>query len=383
MKLAEVEDEVRFRLGDWFDKPYYIDRSISRLAPLPKAANNLTFFSAREQTVASLNGFDERIVLMRGQWFAKREESPAISIRNASILNYVTQLGCQADFLVNMIDAHEIDYHETLGPSFEAPVITYNRRAGVKDVVLMPLVNYHNVQSQNYPLAGSDPLDWDSKKDRLVWRGRVSGLTADRTPASQFERHVLQGTDESAIPHLEEFHRYKIVRAAKGLEGADVLFSCPLEFAGKIPSTFMWMYGPDLSPKEQCESKYILCLEGNDIGSSMGWTLASNSVALMPIPTWDAIWTYGLEPWRHFVPIEADGSDLEEKYHWCLEHSLECKEIAGESRRFAQMMFEPSRKRLVDFLTIKHLEKSFLDFGSLSELDFPFWGRWIQVRRTI
>jgi len=47
-------------------------------------------------------------------------------------------------------------------------------------------------------------------------------------------------------------------------------------------------------------------------------------------------WYYDrLMPWRHFVPVRADMSDLVEKIAWCRGHDGECAAIAAAGRAFA------------------------------------------------
>ena len=48
------------------------------------------------------------------------------------------------------------------------------------------------------------------------------------------------------------------------------------------------------------------------------------------------MWYYpSIHPWVHYVPVQADLSDLEERLHWCFEHSEEARAIAEAGRAFA------------------------------------------------
>jgi len=47
-------------------------------------------------------------------------------------------------------------------------------------------------------------------------------------------------------------------------------------------------------------------------------------------------WYYDrLEPWRHYVPVAADMSDLVERIDWCRGHPDACRDIAAAGRTFA------------------------------------------------
>jgi hypothetical protein len=58
-------------------------------------------------------------------------------------------------------------------------------------------------------------------------------------------------------------------------------------------------------------------------------------------------WYYDrLEPWRHYVPIAADLSDLVQRIAWCREQPDECRRIATEGRSLALSMTPASETRL-------------------------------------
>ena len=46
---------------------------------------------------------------------------------------------------------------------------------------------------------------------------------------------------------------------------------------------------------------------------------------------WEQWYEHKLEPYRHFVPVKRDLSDLAEKVQWCRGHDAECREIAAEA----------------------------------------------------
>jgi hypothetical protein len=50
-------------------------------------------------------------------------------------------------------------------------------------------------------------------------------------------------------------------------------------------------------------------------------------------------WYYGdLVPWRHFVPVKPDMSDLAGKIAWCRDHPIECEAIAASGQALAMEM---------------------------------------------
>ena len=63
---------------------------------------------------------------------------------------------------------------------------------------------------------------------------------------------------------------------------------------------------------ELVQYKYLICIEGNDVPSSLGWSLASKSVVFMPKPTYTS-WMMidKLIPYVHYIPLSDDLTDLE------------------------------------------------------------------------
>ncbi len=47
-------------------------------------------------------------------------------------------------------------------------------------------------------------------------------------------------------------------------------------------------------------------------------------------------WFYqDITPWVHYVPVQSDFSDIEEKIEWCLANDSEASQIAAAGQRFA------------------------------------------------
>ena len=90
--------------------------------------------------------------------------------------------------------------------------------------------------------------------------------------------------------------------------------------------------------------RYLLSVEGNDVATNLKWTLASNSVVLMPVPTRESFILEGsLTPWVHYVPIKSDTSDLMEKVAYCERNLQHCENISLASTRY-MLQFSTRRK---------------------------------------
>lgn len=53
-----------------------------------------------------------------------------------------------------------------------------------------------------------------------------------------------------------------------------------------------------------------------------------------PFTKENIIFGNGLKEWVHFVPICKDGSDLLEKYNWCLDNLEECEKIGKNGNEY-------------------------------------------------
>ena len=94
-----------------------------------------------------------------------------------------------------------------------------------------------------------------------------------------------------------------------------------------------------IDPMTWLVRKFAIDIDGN----SNAWTnlftrlLAGCCVIKIASPLGYRQWYYDtLSPWRHFVPVKADLSDLQEKIDWCREHDNECAEIASAGCDFAR-----------------------------------------------
>jgi hypothetical protein len=97
--------------------------------------------------------------------------------------------------------------------------------------------------------------------------------------------------------------------------------------------------------QQQLESKFLISIEGNDVASNLKWMLLSNSVVLMPKPTICSWYMEdALKPFIHYVPLNNDFSDLEEKYNWCLSNPDECIFISNNATEYIQQFMDQNNE---------------------------------------
>lgn len=172
-----------------------------------------------------------------------------------------------------------------------------------------------------------DPIPFSQKRNVLVWRGDISERKQER------------------LLFLERFYEHPL---------------CDLG------SSNLWLPNPQwqkpfMSIKEQLAYKYILCLEGIDVATNLKWVMSSNSVPVMPRPRFETWFMEGtLRPGYHYVEIQDDFSDLEEKLAYYNQHPKEAERIVAQAHSHVRQFLDSDGER---FLALKVLERYFLMTG--------------------
>jgi len=162
-----------------------------------------------------------------------------------------------------------------------------------------------------------DPYSYESKEDRLVWRG------------AGHKRHRRE--------FLDRFHDHPRCDVGK----TDHRFEHP----GQKRL---------MSIRKQLRYKFIFSIEGNDVGSNLKWIMSSNSVCFMRRPRFESWFMEGaLVPDRHYVLIRDDYSDLIEKIGYYSEHPEEAKEIAANARAHVEQFRDRRREDLISLMVIR------------------------------
>ena len=116
----------------------------------------------------------------------------------------------------------------------------------------------------------------------------------------------------------------------------------------KNKDIFKKYYRPSISIAEQLQYKYIPILDGNDKASCLNWVLSSNSIPLIPKPRFHSwLCEKFLEPNVHYVELNEDYSNLEEKLQWCSDNDKTCQEIAVNGKYFMSL-FTVEKEQIVE-----------------------------------
>lgn len=179
-------------------------------------------------------------------------------------------------------------------------------------------------------IFAKDRLPFRKKLDKALFRGKVGGKEARRQLMIRFLNNPkVDVGDVSRTPEMPEWYRQKMTIG------------------------------------EQLRYKFILAIEGNDVASNLKWIMSSNSVAVMPRPTYETWFMEGtLIPGYHYIEIKPDYSDLEEKIDYFTHRPEEAEAIIRNANAYVDTFRNTARERAISLLVLK---KYFESTGQLPD----------------
>jgi hypothetical protein len=209
---------------------------------------------------------------------------------------------------------------------------------------------------------------WHHKRNAAVWRGAMSGREAiDHIAVKTVDQCHLVPRCRLVLSHLDQLKSFTAASSSPDRGGdinlsknniimlVDAKFSTCVagknETIGAVPIDSHPMATTPCSNHldigQIMEYKAILVLEGNDVASGLKWALFSQSVVLMPNPT-RMTWAMEslLQPWVHYVPIDSDMSNVEERMQWIIDNDKEAQKIGQRATLFMyDLLYHPDSER--------------------------------------
>lgn len=109
-----------------------------------------------------------------------------------------------------------------------------------------------------------------------------------------------------------------------------------------------------ISMYDHMRYKYIMAIEGNDVATNLKWIMSSNSIAVMPRPTYETWFMEGrLIPDYHYIEIKADYSDLEERLRYYSAHPDKAEAIIANAHAYIDRFRDERRERLISLLVLQ------------------------------
>jgi hypothetical protein len=259
--------------------------------------------------------------------------------RNATFLSELYACGLDVPVLVDMQDA-------VRSPNTDFPVFQYVRMTGARNAVLWPLRRVHAIGSPMF-CSAPDPEEpaLAEKRPKLYWRGSLRGFSTHGSKPSNIKyiikMHLAGRFDrKTLLANLATIPRWQLVSRYFGVDGFDVGF--PRQSLGEylqVPE--IARYAVDYAPHaEQLQHKYLISLQGTDVGTSFGWQLGSNSVLLRETYPWEVFFDCHIRPFEHFVPVATDLSDLPDKIAWCERNPDACAAMVEKRHAVVTLLLD-------------------------------------------
>ena len=208
-------------------------------------------------------------------------------------------------------------------------------------------------------LVKSRPILENNENALLFKFNRIRHFTFvnDRV-AYQKKKNLLIGRASVKQEHRREFLRQ--------------YFNHPLCDLGQINSGTQhdeWLK-KKITINDHLQYKFVWCQEGNDVASNLKWVMSSNSIAVMPEPSFETWFMEGtLKPNIHYIAIKKDFSDLEERLRYYLAHEKEALEIRDNANAYIKKFKNSTLEKALCFLV---LDKLIAQSGQIKPL-FPKW----------
>ncbi|MBX7066105.1 MAG: hypothetical protein K1X28_02630 [Parachlamydiales bacterium] len=243
------------------------------------------------------------------------------------------------------VDLPDVDFVVSLEDGFEGnpgigPCFVFAKKADVASLILIPdikaLAGYGKLR-QMIPDA-NETHPWEKKEAKCFWRGSTTG-------------------GYSTLATWDRLARAKLVLLSlANPDAVDARFNSVVQCDPEVPQLMKakGLVSKSVSRPDHLKYKYLVDVDGNSCSyERYFWLLLSNSVILKQV-TPNIQWYYcALEPYKHYVPVKEDLSDLLEKIEWAKTHDLEAKLIAEEASQFARDNLEPEDTALYLYLLLK------------------------------
>jgi hypothetical protein len=213
---------------------------------------------------------------------------------------------------------------------FPGPVLAFAKQQSSQNVVLMPDMDAlsPHIHKLLYDVRrGIKRYPWHQKKDVAFWRGATTGAVFSEETFLSLPR-TRAVTTSLLLPHLIDARFTSLVQT---------------QDVQPIQNRYASYFSSLSSIKNHLEYKYQLLIDGNTCAYSRAyWQLFSNCIIFKQASD-NIQWFYDLlEPYKHYIPLQADISDLKEKTLWAKEHDREMLAMTESAQRLAHTCLKPS-----------------------------------------
>lgn len=180
------------------------------------------------------------------------------------------------------------------------------------------------------------PKDWLAKRNVAVFRGSSTGLGTTLEDNIRLKVAKMSEEDSTGILDVGITKWNLRVRKNRSCKYFD------------IPQRDGLRIVEPMSALEQARCRYIIHIPGHVCAFRLSRELSYGSVILLVQSEYFTWYQHLLKPFVHYIPVDADASNLMERLEWCQSHTLECKQIAQNAYEFWKLHL--SREAILDYL---------------------------------
>jgi len=208
-----------------------------------------------------------------------------------------------------------------------------------KNIILN--LNFNRHWDLYYKLLKKGDIKFINKNDKIIWRGSTTGI--EKSLGNRFNL---------VKKYFYHYNRCKFIDIAFSKNSK--INSRDIVGITKGKEKYMKLVRQSYSMEELLSSKFLICIEGNDVASGLKWMLLSNSVVIMPRPkisSW--LMEFNLIPWVHYVPLSDDFHDVLIMYKWCLKNFKKCELIAKKSTEYMLQFSDINKEKEIEIEVLK------------------------------
>jgi len=198
------------------------------------------------------------------------------------------------------------------------------------DAILVPDPLFVNSNAYAEFRRAALSLPWARRRDTVLWRGTSTG-------AGQVTTETMAADDLRLRP------RVRMCLMLRAVAGADVKIR-KTEFVSALDRERLVRHGVvggKIRQSNWGRYKFAVDIDGHSNAWSNFFVRLLLGCCVIKVQSEHGFrqWYYDrLTPWRHYVPVNADMTDLVEKIAWCRAHDAECAAIAVNGQALARAM---------------------------------------------
>lgn len=226
-----------------------------------------------------------------------------------------------AVFVLNLRDELQADKKSELFPIF-----SFQKSIKFNDIVFPYPHTFLDIDKIMSEMS-SNFVPWLDKKNGLVWRGSQTGGAYSKDTWRHFPRSLL------------------VLKCAEMPTRCDAGFSAFTQVSDEAKIEIEAIIGlkQPIKLERMQEWKYVASLDGNGWADRFVRLLGSSSLVVKQNSEYEEFFYGVLEPYKHYLPVDHNLEDLEEKLEWADRHENEVKNIIENANLFTKKHISQSK----------------------------------------